>query len=118
MQHVYTFESLGEFLTAVDVPKPHSVASDTAWSHYYTEWCGGTREEAFDKARNGWAEGRANMVEAMAKARPAVSLPPAFTRSGCGGCWRSRLHGIVRPRRSAAQAYRADCRQCLGVICL
>lgn len=99
MQHVYTFESLGEFLTAVDVPKPHNVASDTAWSHYYTDWCGGTREEAFDKARNGWAEGRANMVEAMAKARPAVSLPPAFTMDVAG----------AYPDPAAAAAGAPDC---------
>ena len=84
MQHVYTFDSLGEFLTAVDISKPHNAANSTAWESWDETWSGGSRASAFDKARNGWAEGRANMVEAMAKARPSVALPPAFTMDVAG----------------------------------
>ena len=84
MQHVYTFESLGEFLTAVDIYEPHNAASNTAWNSFYDNWAGGSRKQAFEKARQGWPEGRANMVEAMAKARPSVALPPAFTMDVAG----------------------------------
>lgn len=84
MQHVYTFDSLGEFLTAVDISKPSDAANSTAWEAWDEQWSGGSRASAFDKARNGWADGRANMVEAMAKARPSVALPPAFTMEVAG----------------------------------
>lgn len=84
MQHVYTFDNLGTFINMVDVPKPGNAASDTAWKNHDNTWSGGTRAEAFDMARNGWREGREKMVKAMAQARPAVSLPPAFTLDVAG----------------------------------
>lgn len=99
MQHVYTFDSLGEFIAAADVPRPVNPASDTAWNVYHDDWAGGSREGAFDKARHGWPEGRAKMVDAMAKARPSVSLPPAFTMDVAG----------AYPDPAAAAAGAPDC---------
>lgn len=99
MQHVYTFHSLGEFIAAADVPRPVNPASETAWNVAYDDWAGGSRADAFDKARHGWPEGRANMVDAMAKARPSVSLPPAYTMDVAG----------AYPDPAAAAAGAPDC---------
>lgn len=95
----YTYGSLGELLTVADQPKPHNAANSCAWDKNETQWAGGTREEAFDMARTGWAEGRKNMVEAMAQARPSVTLAPAFTLD-VGGAY---------PDPSAAAAGVPDC---------
>lgn len=76
----YKFESLGDFLAKADVPKaPANSVNSCAWDKHSSEWYGATREEAVDMARNGWAEGRSHMVEAMAQARPSIALAPAFT---------------------------------------
>ena len=83
MNYVYTFDRLSEFVNAVDVPRPKYVASSTAWE-IDREFCGATREAAFDMARMGWPEGRRNMVEAMAQARPSIALAPAFMMDVAG----------------------------------
>ena len=83
MNYVYTFDRLSEFVNAVDVPKPDWVASDAAWTNE-TTFCGATRADAFDMARMGWPEGRRNMVEAMAQARPTIALAPAFMMDVAG----------------------------------
>lgn len=84
MQHVYTFDSLGAFIQAVDVPKPSCVANDTAWNVTYDDWAGASRADSFSMARFGWPEGREHMVTAMARARPAIALAPAFTLDVAG----------------------------------
>jgi hypothetical protein len=83
MNYVYTFDRLSEFVSAVDVPKPHNPASDTAWAND-SDFCGATRAGAFDMARMGWPEGRKNMVAAMAQARPSIALTPAFVMDVAG----------------------------------
>jgi len=79
MLYVYTFDSLGDLISMVDIPKPHGAVNTAAWGSSDNNWSGGSREGAFDMARNGWKEGRENMVKTMAQARPSVSLPPAYT---------------------------------------
>lgn len=83
MNHVYTFDRLSDFVNAVDVPKPSRVASSTAWEND-SDFCGASRPAAFEMARMGWAEGRKNMVEAMAQARPSIALSPAFMMDVAG----------------------------------
>lgn len=95
----YTYGSLGEFLTVADQPKPANAANDCGWSESETQWAGGTRAQAFEMARTGWTDGRKNMVEAMAQARPSVTLAPAFTLD-VGGAY---------PDPSAAAAGVPDC---------
>jgi hypothetical protein len=83
MNHVYTFDRLSDFVNAVDVPRPKNVASPTAWESD-SDFCGASREAALDMARMGWPEGRKNMVEAMAQARPTIALAPAFMMDVAG----------------------------------
>lgn len=78
MNYVYTFDSLSDFLREVDVPRPSRTVNATAWKNDW-DFCGATREGAFRMAREGWEEGRRNMVEAMAQARPSVKIASAFT---------------------------------------
>lgn len=77
-RYVYTFESLSDFLAVADIPRPDNAANYCAWEKN-TDWHGVPRTQAVTMARMGWPEGRSNMVEAMAQARPSVALPPAFT---------------------------------------
>lgn len=95
----YTYDSLGEFLTVADQPKPANAVNDAGWSTSDTSWAGGTREQAFEMARMGWPEGRKNMVEAMAQARTSITLAPAFTLD-VGGAY---------PDPAAAAAGVPDC---------
>lgn len=95
---VYTFDSLSDFLTKVDVPMPPNAATDTGWKGS-NDFCGASREDAFKMAREGWTDGRRNMVSAMAQARPSIRLSPAFTLD-VGGAY---------PDPSAAAAGAPDC---------
>lgn len=99
-RYSYTYGSLGEFLTVADQPKPKDAVNSAAWDEGRDlSWSGDTRAGAFDKARNGWADGRKNMVEAMAQARPSIVLAPAFTLD-VGGAY---------PDPAAAAAGVPDC---------
>lgn len=98
-RHVYTFNSLSEFVTMCDVPRPSRAADTCAWDYEDGEWSGATRPAAFEMARTGWDKGRDNMVEAMAEARPSIALPPAFTLD-VGGAY---------PEPAAAAAGAPDC---------
>lgn len=100
VKHVYTFDSLSEFLTRVDKPKPVGSGWDTCgWDEYDSKWSGGTRAEAFEMARFGWPEGRKNMVTVMAAARSSIALPPAISMD-VGGAY---------PDPGAAAAGAPDC---------
>lgn len=97
-RYVYTYDSLGEFLTVADQPEPKDCVNSCGWEKT-TDWHGASREDAFAMARTGWADGRKNMVEAMAQARPSITLAPAFTLD-VGGAY---------PDPSAAAAGVPDC---------
>ena len=84
IRHVYTFDCLSDFLAVADIPMPRNAANKSAWDPDDSDWHGAGRAAAFDMARHGWPEGRANMVEAMAQARPSVALAPAFVMDVAG----------------------------------